>query len=118
AMQEVVDDAFRAEHGTGDTLIAIRRQAHNLKGMGSSFGFPAISMVAHRLEDYLVDLGALSPHELHDAQQFLDALQFIVRRGIDPNEEELGELVRALPVKGGFDMREVVQTDVEVLLVA
>ncbi|MEM6904123.1 MAG: Hpt domain-containing protein, partial [Pseudomonadota bacterium] len=30
------------------TLWAIRREVHCLKGIASSFGFPAVSMLAHR----------------------------------------------------------------------
>lgn len=116
-MQEAIDLAFATGQAGSDTLVALRRQGHNLKGMGGSFGFPSISVVAHRMEDYLADLSQLSPAQLHDAQKFLDALTRIVRNGINADGQELTAMLRALPVKGGFDVKDVVQANVEVLLV-
>jgi CheY-like chemotaxis protein len=117
-MHAVVETAFEAGHGDGDTLIVLRRQAHNLKGTGGGFGFPAISVIAHRLEDYLIDLNELTEYQVRNTQQFVDTLHSIVRRGLNPGEAELAELFRALPMKRCFDAENIVQTKVEVLLVA
>jgi CheY-like chemotaxis protein/HPt (histidine-containing phosphotransfer) domain-containing protein len=117
-MQEAIELAFSAGNADGNTLVALRRQGHNLKGMGGSFGFPSISVVAHRMEDYLSDLQQLSEQQLQDAQKFVDALIHIVRSGLNADGPALTAVLRALPVKGGFDVKDVVQTDVEILLVA
>ena len=46
-----------AEEGPSDAqLSAFRRLAHNLKGLGGSFGYPALSQIAHRLESYVADM--------------------------------------------------------------
>ncbi len=50
-MQEAIELAFATGNAGGDTLVALRRQGHNLKGMGGGFGFPSISVVAHLMED-------------------------------------------------------------------
>ncbi|MSP89433.1 MAG: response regulator [Alphaproteobacteria bacterium] len=116
-MQEAIELAFATGNAGGDTLVALRRQGHNLKGMGGGFGFPGISVVAHRMEDYLADLAQLSELQLRDAQKFTDALGNIVRGGFNVDGPSLTAMLRALPVKGGFDVKDVVQTDVEILLV-
>ena len=55
---EVIEEALGGSGGGGagrgggagaEALLTIRREAHNLKGMGGSFGFPVISLIAHRL---------------------------------------------------------------------
>ena len=58
----------------GYTLQTVRREIHTLKGQGSSFGFPSITAIAHRLENYLVDLETLETRQLDDVLIFLDRL--------------------------------------------
>lgn len=116
-MQEAIELAFATGKASNDTLMALHRQGHNLKGMGGSFGFPSITVVAHRMEDYLSDLAQLSERQLQDAQKFVDALSHIVRSGHNADGSALTAMLRALPVKGGFDVKDIVQTDVEILLV-
>ena len=40
----------------GYTLQTVRREIHTLKGLGSTYGFPSITVIAHRFDNYLVDL--------------------------------------------------------------
>ena len=48
-------DASRApDNAAAQTINAIRRGGHNLKGMGGSFGFPLITQLAHCMEDYFI----------------------------------------------------------------
>ena len=48
-------DASRApDNDAAQTINAIRRGGHNLKGMGGSFGFPLITQLAHCMEDYFI----------------------------------------------------------------
>ncbi len=59
ALDEVIDQARGGIMPGPEAISQIRRTAHNLKGMGGSFGFPVITTVAHRLENYLTDLDDL-----------------------------------------------------------
>ena len=36
-----------------DALIVLRREASKLRGIGSTFGFPLVNLIAHRMESYL-----------------------------------------------------------------
>ena len=45
-----------AEGPSDPALASLRRLAHNMKGIGGSFGYPALSQIAHRMESYVSDL--------------------------------------------------------------
>ena len=109
--------------GTGggpdpDALMTIRREAHNLKGMGGSFGFPVISLIAHRLEDYISGLETLGERHVSDLAVFVDRMQDIVEAGQDPDDGAAGALVRGLPAHPSLDFGQSAARDVEVLLVS
>jgi CheY-like chemotaxis protein len=98
-----------------DTIDAIRRSGHNLKGMGGSFGFPLITLLAHRMEDYFMDRESLGQRTLEDAQCFVDRMRETLEGKFDGVSE--ANVVRTLPAKTGFEVADVVKQDVEVLLV-
>ena len=54
---DVIHETLESTKDSGEcALLAIRREAHKLKGMGGSFDFPVISLIARRLEDYMANL--------------------------------------------------------------
>jgi len=103
---------------TGYTLQTVRREIHTLKGQGGSFGFPSITAIAHRLENYLHDLQTLTPRQMDDALVFIDRLQEIADAGANPDDDEVSRIVRSLPAKGAAkdDFQET--SGLEILLVA
>lgn len=107
-------DASEAE----DLLRMLLRDAHTLKGQGGSFNFPSITLIAHRLEDYLCRLSALESRHVVDVRRFIDTMAGILESGVDPGDAECSRLLRELPAKGAAlsDYRSV--RDMEVLLVA
>ena len=115
----VVEKALGAGGGADpDALMTIRREVHNIKGTGGSFGFPVISLIAHRLEDYLSGLDTLDDRQVSDVAVFVDRLQDIVEAGRDPDDGAAGTLVRSLPAHPGAEFDESKVRDVEVLLVS
>lgn len=105
------------EDGGADQLIEFQREVHNLKGTGASFGFPSISLIAHRLEDYLLLAGNPATKQLGDIQIFVDRLSDIIDQAVEPDDDAINKILRTLPVHSVFDPSEVTQRDVEVLLV-
>ena len=105
------------DDGGADRLIEFQREVHNLKGAGGSFGFPTLSLIAHRLEDYLSSAGNPTAKQLGDLQVFVDRLSSIIDDGAEPDDDATNAILRALPVHTQFDPSEVVQRNVEVLLV-
>jgi CheY-like chemotaxis protein/HPt (histidine-containing phosphotransfer) domain-containing protein len=118
---EMIDNILGlARDGGGlDTsrINEIRRIAHSLKGSGGSVGYPLVSMVAHRFEDYLSDLADATSNTLSDLQCFADRLRDVIDLGPEPAGIDEAEFIRGLPAKPGFDVDDVVKTDVEVMLV-
>lgn len=128
-LEDVVDRLDRMEDAlfpsTGNpsddssaVLQVLRRECHNIKGMGSSFGFPIVTTIAHRLEDYLATIAGFTDRHAIDIDTYLGHLRAIVERGHDPAEKAAGKIIRSLPINAGFDVADVKQRDVEVLLIA
>jgi len=100
-----------------ETLLAIRRQCHSLKGMGSSFGFPTITLIAHRLEDYLARAHVINPRIVRDINFYCQRLLHIISSGEDPGPDAAAEIIRALPTFSLFDVEDIVPLSTEILLV-
>ena len=83
----------------GYTLQTVRREIHTLKGLGSTYGFPSITVIAHRLDNYLVDLETPNTRQLDDVYKFLDRMQEITEGGVNPDDDEVSKIVRTLPAK-------------------
>ncbi len=106
-----------------DALMTVRREAHSLKGLAGSLGFPSVTIVAHRLEDFVVELTGLNKTQAREVLVFVDCLRDIVEAGCDPGDEKVNALLRRLPVHtvravptASFDVNKARR--VEVLLVA
>lgn len=114
----VVEGAREDAGGAVPALHKIRREAHNLKGLGGSFGFPSITLIAHRLEDYLNGLDTVKTRHLDDVLEFLDRMQEIIEHGVNPGNVETSRILRELPAKGAADENFRPTNDHEILLVA
>ena len=124
AMERAASDPKTA----GDeALLVIRREAHSLKGLAASLGFPSITIIAHRLEDFVAELNGLAEQHVTNVLAYIDCLRGIVEDGRDPGDEETSKILRGLPAHtwtptpdvsapDDFEVREPLR--VEVLLVA
>lgn len=103
-----------------EAIKAIKIDVHGIKSMGNASGFQVIAVYAHRLEDYLGHVARLSDgSHLDDVQTFLDRIQEATEQDLDVGSDEIAELVRKLPshAAAGFNVEDVVVTNVEVMLV-
>lgn len=118
---KVLEDALKqlgAGRRTAPQVIGVLRlEAHNLKGMGTSFGYPTVSLIAHRLEDYLTGVTSLTERQVDDVQVFLDRIAEVVDRAEQPAIAETNQIIRALPVRYQFEVTDVEIRNVEVMLV-
>lgn len=103
--------------GVDEFLRFLKQASHNLKGMGASFGQPAVSMVAQRMENYIFDLTEVDERNLSDLQIYSDKFQDLVTGLLRLEDAELAAFARTLPAKPGFNIEDVQITDVEVMLV-
>lgn len=88
------------EEGPTDAVLSVvRRQGHNLKGTAASFGYPVITMIAHRLETYINDMRQWEPTALEDLYRFVDRMGEMLDRANQPSDDEIAQIVRALPAQ-------------------
>jgi len=116
-MEECLNDIYMGVLDPTDGLIKLKREAHTLKGMGNAFGFPLITVLTHRLEDYLSYIEASSPDCSKDIQYYIDRMWDVVRRGENPDNEESKEILRGLPIFKKPSHIDVTELETEVLLV-
>lgn len=92
-------DRISEEGPTEELLAIVRRQGHNLKGTAASFGYPVITLIAHRLETYLNDMRQWEPQALEDLYTFVDRMSSMLERGVQPSDDEIAQIVRGLPAQ-------------------
>jgi len=117
-LEKSLDGVFNQGSLEGEALTDFHREIHSLKGLGGTFGFPFMTMVAHRLEDYLADIAALNKDQAKDVHLYIDEIRHIAEAGKDPSEKACAEILRKLPARVSIDAGAYAKpTDVEVLLV-
>ncbi|MBP2301671.1 Hpt domain-containing protein [Azospirillum picis] len=116
-MNVTLADRVKGLRTDADAIGVLRLEAHNFKGMGTSFGYPTVSLVAHRLEDYLSGLKRLDERQITDAQIFIDRISELVDRAEQPLLAETNRIIRALPVRYEFQVTDVEVRNVEIMLV-
>lgn len=115
-MEAAIDGTLRQGGSVTDALAQIRRETHTLKGLGGSFGFPLITAITHRLEDYLSEESELSAPLAKEIDTFLDSIRKILRDGTEPQGEAAAALLRSLPTRRALSDMTVDPVDVEVLI--
>lgn len=107
-------------HGRAEEINVVdefRRAALKVRGQASALGLRLMSTVARRLDDYLAQApDPLPPRAWDDLQIYLDQLSALAIPA-DESVVESSVVVRALPRKLGFDVKDIEIRDVEVMLV-
>lgn len=109
----------RAKKGKLDGASAIRdiaRIAHSLKGQGGSFGYSNLTLVAHRLEDYLLHADETKGAFWSGVLSHLDRMAKIVEGEIPPSGDT-DRALAGLPIAALFD-GVLERKDIEVVLVS
>lgn len=100
-----------------DALRELRREIHSLKGAGSTFGYPIVSLIAQRLETYCSDLKDLDEKQIADIQIFADRIAEMAELEEQPDIPATNQIIRRLPTRFEFDITDVEVRDVEIMLV-
>jgi HPt (histidine-containing phosphotransfer) domain-containing protein len=117
-LDQLVDEVRQGNPESAERMSEFLRIAHSLKGMGGTFGYPLVSVIAHRLEDYIENESNLHPPILDDVQTFLDRMRDVVDGVFGADDPKTSEIVRSLPMRShGFDVDSVQSLDVEVMTV-
>jgi len=117
-LDELVDEVRQSKPDSPERMSEFRRIAHSLKGMGGTFGYPLVSVIAHRLEDYIESEQDIRLPIVEDVQVFLDRMRDVVEGTLGADDPNTAEIVRALPIKSdGFDVEGVKALSVEVMTI-
>tara|TARA_B100001540_G_C15783055_1_gene631901 strand:- start:714 stop:1484 length:771 start_codon:yes stop_codon:yes gene_type:complete len=120
ALNQALDD-IRAGQGEASTLFRqICYDIHNLKGMGGTYGYPVVSVVAHRFEEQLSDINELTADNIRVMQRGVDILEDVTEHHLEAKNDTIADIVRQfIPVGADeFDETDIVVRHVEVMLVA
>jgi len=98
-------------------LSDLCREVHTLKGSGGSFGFPTVTVIAHRLENYISGISGLDGAAIDDTLVFLDRMRDVLEGDSDDGDDRAAQIVRGLPVRSANRMPDIDGPDLEVLLV-
>lgn len=96
-MDEIINIHRDGEDADGSQMNELRRQLHSLKGTSGTFGFPLITVICHRLEEYLVEDRQYESEELDGGQIYLDQIRRIVEEKSNPDDEESETILANLP---------------------
>ncbi len=108
--------------GTGDGashLIELQRHIHSIKGQGTTFDFPTVTNVAHRLEDYIETAAELDQSSLNDVQKFVDVIRQIVESRTNPTTAAAERIIATLPITAStaLEAEQIPIDEVRILLV-
>jgi CheY-like chemotaxis protein/HPt (histidine-containing phosphotransfer) domain-containing protein len=117
-MDKLIEECLEGTAKIDSAVPQLRRDAHTLKGMGEASGFPLVSMIAHRLENYLDDLDAHRTElALADIRVHLDAMEDAIARKAPADDATTAKILRGLPMPRSFNPNDIELRNVEALLV-
>jgi len=103
--------------GPEPTLATVRLEAHSLKSVAASFDMKALKVVCHRFEDYFFNFSELKKENCKDILFFADRMAECLEAYSNDRELDVSQLMRKLPNKGGFNVGDVMVSEIEVMLV-
>ncbi|HWI28763.1 MAG TPA: Hpt domain-containing protein [Stellaceae bacterium] len=116
-MDRLVESALEGAISLAAVIAQLRRDTHTLKGMGDGSGFPLVSLVAHRLENYLDDADpAHAEDALLDIRAHIDAMAAAMEE-TPTDDAGIAAVLRALPTPRALNPDEIELRNVEALLV-
>lgn len=116
-IEVILDLIYRDQPAIDQSYVTMLREIHSIKGSAGTFGFPSITTITHRLEDYLSDVAMPSREQVLDTQKFVDQIRVIVEEEQEPSESALSVIVDNLPVHRQRNFSTQDQRNITVLLV-
>ncbi len=100
---EEIDSALhrlRSNKGSSENeVMEIKRHIHSLKGMGTTFGFSSISLIAHALEDYFESLFTVDENGIHDVQHFVDRIREVSDSRVNWPDKTVSLIIHDMPLR-------------------
>ena len=97
--------------------VEFRHHVRSLKSSGGTMGLPLVTVIAHRLEDYMSEMEAAGGSALAGIQVFVGRIRDAIEGRINDSTDNAAEIARAMPIAGVADF-DVVKVDKEVMLIS
>lgn len=99
---QIIDDIYNERGDRGTLFQTLVNEIHSLKGSAGTFGFPFVSDMCHRLEDYLESSRRLEKEQWLEVQKFVDEFREIFETGKEPNEAKHDAILKSLPTSAVY----------------
>jgi len=100
-IDEAIDAIYKDAENRGELFFGLQRDVHSLKGSAGTYGFPSVTLIAHRLEDYMESTRRLSHESWLEVQVFIDVIRSIIDTGVEPSKDGRTAILSQLPTTGG-----------------
>lgn len=101
-----IDQIFHGTGNRGALYFELQKEIHSLKGSAGSYGYPLITTIAHRLEDYMESSRRLEKDQWLDVQKLVDEIRSIIETGQHPKDSLHSQILARLPTSSGAARRQ------------
>lgn len=96
-MRRALEESAKGGAGAAEAIDGLRRDAHGLKGLGGTYGFPLVTEVAARLEKTVAGRSSLNAAERADSATLIDAIERALAMDGTPKAEQTEAFLKDLP---------------------
>lgn len=96
----LIDRMYRQEGDRNADFVEFQRDIHSMKGSAGTYGFDSVTLIAHKLEDFIEAAPDLSNGQLLDVQSYVDRIREILESGENVPQERLNAILSTLPTIG------------------
>lgn len=92
-----IDQLYRGSGDRKSNLVGFQREIHSMKGSAGTYGFQSVTLIAHRLEDFIETIPQLSRDLMLSFQAYVDKMREILESGTEVQDGQLEAILDALP---------------------
>ncbi|NKB57251.1 MAG: response regulator [Alphaproteobacteria bacterium] len=92
-----IDRLYRNDGDLKSDLVGFQREIHSMKGSAGTYGFHSVTLIAHRLEDYIETIPQISRDQMLSFQAYVDRMREILESGTEIEEQKLKKILDELP---------------------
>jgi len=96
-VDKIIDNIYNERGHRGDQFFQLQRDIHSIKGSAGTHGMNVVTLVAHRLEDYLEAVPRLNPEQWRAVQIYTDEIRHLIDLGNDPTPQQTEAILHRLP---------------------
>jgi len=96
-IDNIINAIYSNCENRGEKFFQLQRDVHSIKGSAGTHGLHLLTLVAHRLEDYIEASSRLTQEQWRSVQEYVDVMRKLLNTGIEPTENERTKILQSLP---------------------